>query len=170
MRKDIFELVKYDSEKAILKVKDVDNLMIAEHPYISAEMDYITITRGRNHRMTVINKDGSTWGVSWGDSGCTLCSDSVNDLKWAARDFFEKDCFIPLDLMSENYSNATIFYNSNFGSWQLQLEANGKRSNMWFRDCYTVNDVMKKAINYIGETLWEPRTAPTGIATWVAKI
>ena len=173
MLKDIFELVKHDSQKAILKVKDVDNLMIAEHPYISKKMDYITITRGNRHTMTVINKDGSTWSVNWGDGGCTLCSDSVDKLKWAARDFFQLDCGILLDLTVDNskIKEASIFYNSFYRAWQLSLRVGPYQSqNIWFHDCADELDVMEKACIYIGKRDWHYKVAQTGIDMWVANM
>lgn len=173
MYNEIFELVKYDNQKAILKVKEVDNLTIAEFPFISSKMDYITITRGRNHVMSVINKDGSTWSISWGESGCTMCSDSTNALKWAARDFFQLDCGILLDLTVDNseIKEATIYYNSNFHKWQLNLRVGPYQSqNLWFNDCKNQNDVIVKANKIIGVHTWEKGIAITGIDIWRANI
>ena len=173
MYKEIFELVKYDNQKAILKVKEVDNLTIAEFPFISSKMDYITITRGRRHTLTVINKDGTTWSVNWGDGGCTLCSDSVDSLKWAARDFFQIECCIPLDLTVENSAikEARVFYNRNFRAWQLNLRVGSyQEQNIWFKDCNNKDDVILKAEKYIGNKVWSYKRAQTGIDTWEAQM
>ena len=173
MYQEIFELVKYDNQKAILEVKEVSNLTIAEFPFISSKMDYITVTRGRNHVMTVINRDGSTWSVNWGENGCTMCSDSVNALKWAVVDFFQKDCGILLDLTVDNsqIKEATVYYNSNFRKWQLNLRVGPYQSqNIWFDDCKDENDAIIKAGKYIGCRSWSYRRAQTGIDTWVADM
>ena len=170
---NIFEFVKADSQKAILKVKEVNNLTIAEYPFISSKMDYITITRGRRHTMTVINKDGSTWSVNWGEGGVTMCTDSVNALKWAARDFFQLECGILLDLTTDNseIKEASIFYNHNFRAWQLHLRVGPyQEQNLWFKDCYDEDGVIEKAKQYIGNRTWKYKMAPTGIDTWVADM
>ena len=173
MYTEIFELVKYDNQKAILKVKEVDNLTIAEYPFISSKMDYITVTRGRRHTMTVINEDGSTWSVNWGEGGVTMCSDSVNALKWAVRDFFQQDCGILLDLTVDNsqIKEATVFYNSNFRKWQLNLRVGPyQEQNIWFDDCEDENDTIIKAGKYIGSLSWSYSKAITGIDIWRANI
>ncbi len=167
---EIFEFVKADANKAILKVKELDNLTIAEHPYVNAKMDYITITRGKRHTMTVINKDGSTWSVNWGEGGVTLCSDSVDNLKWAARDFFQKECKILLDLTvdSDKIEAAKVFYNSYFRSWQINFETRGREQNIWV-DATDENEAMKIANEYIGDHNWHYQRAQTGIDMWVAE-
>ena len=170
---EIFEFVKADNSKAILKVKELSTLMIAEHPYLNSKMDYITITRGRRHTLTVINKDGSTWSVNWGDGGCTLCSDSVDSLKWAARDFFQIECGIPLDFTVENSAikEAKVFYNRNFRAWQLNLSAGPyQEQNIWFKDCKNEDDAILKAGKYIGNKVWSYKRAQTGIDTWEAQM
>lgn len=168
---EIFEFVKADNSKAILKVKELSTLMIAEHPYMNSKMDYITITRGKQHTMTVINKDGSTWSVDWGDHGCTLCSDSVDSLKWAARDFFQEECGILLDFCFRNdkIDDARIFYNDYFNAWQLSLSGLGKNQSIRFKDADNEEDVMVKAELYIGKHNWVYKRARTGIDMWVAE-
>lgn len=170
---DIFEFVKADSRKAILKVKEVNNLIIADYPFINSKMDYITITRGRRHTMTVINKDGSTWSVDWGEGGVTMCADSVNALKWAARDFFQLECGVLLDFTVENdeIKEATVFYNHNLRSWQLSLRVGPyQEQHLWFKDCKNKDDVIEKSKRYIGERTWRYQLARTGIDTWVADM
>lgn len=170
--KEVFELVKVDKDKAILKVKELDNLTIAEYPFLNSKMAYITITRGRRHTMTVINKDGSTWSVDWGAGGYTLCSDSINSLKWAARDFFQIECGIPLDLTVENSAikEAKVFYNRNCRAWQLNLRVGPyQEQNIWFEDCNNKDDVIFKAEKYIGKKVWAYKRAQTGIDTWEAN-
>ena len=170
---EIFEFVKADNQKAILKVKELNGLLIAEHPYVNAKMDYITITRGSRHTMTVINKDGTTWSVNWGEGGVTMCSDSVNALKWAARDFFQLECGILLDLTTDNSAikEAKVFYNHNFRAWQLYLRVGPyQEQNLWFKDCYDKDDAIEKANRYIGNRVWRYQMSRTGIDTWVADI
>ena len=165
---EIFEFVKADNQKAILKVKEVDTLTIAEYPFINAKMDYITITRGKRHTMTVINKDGSTWSVNWGEGGVTLCTDSVDKLKWAARDFFQRECKILLDFTSEKIEAAKVFYNSYFHSWQISFEGNRAEQNIWVKAA-DEHEAMKIANEYIGDKQWHYQRAQTGIDMWVAE-
>lgn len=166
MYENIFELVKCDYSKSILKVKTVDNLTIAEYPFINAKMDYITITHGENHIMTVINKDGSTWSITWGKSGYTLCSDSVRNLRCAAVDFLQKECKILLELKTP-IKRASIFFNPHCNTWQLSFNST---QHLFFEDCGGVADVISKAKDYIGEQSWKYQKAPTGIDTWVTTL
>ena len=170
---EVFEFVKADNNKAILKVKELSTLMIAEHPYLNSKMDYITITRGKRHTMTVINKDGSTWSVNWGEGGYTLCTDSVDSLKWAARDFFQEECGVLLDFTVGNHAikKASVFYNNNFRAWQLHLSAGPyQEQNIWFKDCGNKDEAILKAGKYIGNKVWSYKRAQTGIDTWEAQM
>lgn len=80
---EVFELVERDDEQVVIKVHADDNLIIAKHPYISSNMDYITLTHGydKDHIFTVIRKDGTTWSFHWGPYSATMTSSSVHRLR-----------------------------------------------------------------------------------------
>lgn len=93
---EIFELVSKEPEQVVIKVKELDNLMIAKHPYIDSSYDYINVTRGRQNVLTVIKKDGTTWNFEWGYYSNTLIGGSTERLRWAVIDFVENECQISL--------------------------------------------------------------------------
>ena len=73
--KDILKLVHVDNEKVVVQFKEnLSNLDKALNPWILPNADYVTISRGKNHIMRVITKDGNSWSIKWGDSGYTLIS------------------------------------------------------------------------------------------------
>lgn len=91
---EIFTLVEQDAEQVIIKVTAIDNYIIAKHPYISSEYDYITLTHGygKDHIFTVIKKDGKTWSFHWGPHGSTMTSTSVDRLRDKTLDFLINEC------------------------------------------------------------------------------
>ena len=78
---NVFELIENNSEMVVLKVNAGDNLTIAMNPYINGTYDYISVTKGKNHILTVIKKDGTSFSFHWGYSGYTLISDSLELLR-----------------------------------------------------------------------------------------
>ena len=166
--KEVFELVKVDKAKAILKVKELDNLTIAEYPFLNSKMEYITATRGKDAVMTVINKDGSTWHADL-MSGYYFDSKSTNDLKKAVKNFFQSTHGILLGLCIDNdeIDYACIFQGYRF--WQLVLKANGKEQNLHLENCNTLEDAMKESEKYTGNREWIYKRARTGIDTWEAN-
>ena len=92
----IFTLVEQDAEQVIIKVTAIDNYIIAKHPYISSEYDYITLTTGeeKDHIFTVIKKDGKTWSFHWGPYSTTIISDNVRRLRDKVLDFLVNECGI----------------------------------------------------------------------------
>lgn len=77
----VFELVDNDKTQVILKVNAKDTLTVARHPYISMDYEYITLTKGINHILTTVRKDGKTFSFSWGFCGGTLISENLMRLK-----------------------------------------------------------------------------------------
>lgn len=172
MRKDILELVHHDNNKVVVKFKELSNLEKAMNPWVLADADYVTITRGRNHIMTVISKDGKSWDICWGESRCTMISDSLLRSRKEIVAFIEKDCFIPLDLNVPNFwiEEANIYYNDCFGCWQANFHAQRNSSNIWDKEWSCAEDVMNFANNIVGDCEWIKGVAQTGIDIWRAVL
>lgn len=170
-RNEIYELVKRTPDLVVIKVKDVDNLTKACHPEMPT-CEYVSVTRGRNHIMTFINKDGSSWSISWGDSGCTMCSDSLRATKWDIVHFIEDDCGILLDLKDDDIVKASIFYNNNFKKWELSVRDSGNHESFYMNALATnAGDMMEIAEEKFGIVCdWIKGIAETGITHWVANI
>ena len=118
---DVFELVENTKEQVIIKVNTKTPLEVAKHPYLSAEYEYITVTKGRNHIFTIIYKNGNTQNFDFEESGYTLISDTMTLLKTKIIEFIENNG-IMIDVNTcEKPIEACIYYNSNFENWQATL-------------------------------------------------
>lgn len=169
-----FEVYEKTSSQVILKVLAKDSLTVAKYPYVSAEWDYITVTRGNNHVLTVIKNDGSKFSFDWGEHGYTLISDSLKALKLAVIDFLELEKHILLDWDDGRVDEASICYNRNFTAWQLTLrgDRNGRQIRAIVRDksAKSIEDMIPFAKNYVKVKDWKHGIAQTGIDIWEAEL
>lgn len=165
MKNEVFELVKCSDDYVILKVNAEDNFVIAMHPYVNATYDYITVTRGKNHLLTVVKKDGTTFSFSWGEDGYTVISESLKTLKAEVVNFIQSECYIPIKLKTSIYTKAKICYNNNFKSWQLTLNEDGY---VFFPNCHDLEETIKIAEKFIKVKEWKHENARTGIDVWRA--
>lgn len=172
--KSVFTLEERTPDQVIVKVNAVnDPLVIARHPYIDSKMAYITVTRGENHVFTVINHDGTTWSIEWGERGHTLISRSTELLKEKVVEYIERECQIMLEWDDGEVDGATIYYNPNFKKWQLTLEGTRKyhnylRSAILSDTAKCKEDMMAFAEKFIVCNGWQYNKAVTGIDTWKA--
>lgn len=162
---NIFEIVEVDKNQVILKVKNDNPLNIAKFPFVNGEWAYITITRGGNHLLSTIKKDGSK-GVSfyWGNTGHTLISEGLELLKANACAFIEQNDII-LEYNGSKPINATIYYNSNYKKWQLTIEG---ACMYWSKTADNVNSMIKDCKKFVQADTWAERIAVTGITVWDA--
>ena len=173
--KDILKLVHVDNEKVVVQFKEnLSNLDKALNPWILPNADYVTISRGKNHIMRVITKDGNSWSINWGDNGYTLISDSLLESRQKIVEFIENECFIPLDLTipNEEIKEAKICYNSPFKSWQINFRGEGPRQLAYIRDknLSTVGEAIVLASKFVGEHIWEKEISPFGNEVWRADL
>lgn len=164
---EVFELVKVEREQVIIKVNAEDNLTIAMHPYISKEYDYINVTRGEDHILTIIFKDGHTFNFSWGRSGYTLVSDSLISLRNNVIRFIE-DQGVLIDMLGDDIVAASVFYNRNFGKWQLNVN---NKANYYSDTAECEDDMFEEAKKFgINASDWIHGIAKTGIDIWNAVL
>lgn len=165
MSNSIFNIVEVTNEQVVLKVTADDNLAIARHPYISGTFDYITVTRGANHILTIIYKDGHTWSFNWGINGYTLISDNMEMLRQKICEFIEEQGIL-LELTDSNIHSASIFFNSNYKKWELCLN----HSVCHFSKTAKSFDEMKEEAKlFVNVEKWVPATAQTGIRIYNAQ-
>jgi hypothetical protein len=166
---DIFTLVEAMPKKVIIKVKPVDNLTIAMYPYINSNYDYITVDKGASKILTVIRKDGSTFSFNWGEGGYTLISKELENLKKAVVEYIEDYCHILLDWIDERKKEAHIYFNKNYGLWQLTIEGTGRNRGYWWSDtAQSFEEMAVEVIPYVKARGWEHYIATTGIDCWKA--
>ena len=77
----MFSVASNDDSQVVLKVSVKDNLQVDFTPLIQRNYDYITVTKGENHTLTVIKKDGKSFSFNWGEHGFTLISENLERLK-----------------------------------------------------------------------------------------
>lgn len=168
-----FEIADEDARQVILKVNAKDALTVARHPYLSSDMAYITISKGRDHTLSVINENGTVGkSFDWGESGYTLIGGRLEQLRAASVRFAQLQA-ICLDARTMSYpTEATIFYNPNFKCWQAQLGFADCRDEQLVYDSSAtcaadMLEVIKRYNPGFGEM--EQGVAQTGIDIWRAS-
>lgn len=158
---DIFELEDVDYNQVVIKVKADTPLKVAKFPFVSGNYEYITVTRGGNHILTVIHKDGHTFSFSWGNGGYTLISDELKLLKRNILAFIENnDIIIAYD--GSPVTKASIYYNDSFKCWQLSLDGQG---NYWNHEVNSAEEMIEYCKRFV-TAKWEFGKAQTGIDIW----
>lgn len=155
----IFEVADNSLDTLVIKVKKLSPLEVALHPFVSANMQYITVSKGRNHTLTVIYENGHHGDrFNWGDSGYTLISDGLEDLKKAVIKFAEDENRILLDADFTKITEAYICYNNNFHAFQLFVGGEG-RNYACYRNynIRSIDEMRKCAEEFIKVDGWTSR-------------
>ena len=164
----VLELVSVDNEKVVIKINAKDPLTVAMNPEFSSNMAYITVTRGEKHIMTIIREDGTTWSFHWGGGSSTLISDSVAAMRNKVVDFIRENGIV--FGLTNKPSEATIYYNNNYKSWQLTLRHGSESDYIWYKDAHNEYDMMAYAKKFLNPICWQKRVAQTGIDVWRAVL
>jgi len=166
MTNEIFSIVSHDKEKIVLKVSIEDNLTAAMHPYISRNCEYITVTRGKNHILVAINKDGTSFSFQWGSNGYEIIDERTTMLKLKVREFISSQGLL-IDLDDDKISEATICFNPNWRKWQLTLN---DKAYYWSDKATNIDEMIAESKKFVDASLWEHSIAITGIDVWKAKL
>lgn len=165
------ELIENTAEHVILRNHAKSNLEMARFPELSGGIDYITITKGRNHTLTTIMEDGTASSFDWGTAGYPCIGPQLK----ARRDlcmFFLGTKLIMMDVRTLALpTDVDILLNPNFGVhgiWQIEYRWPDGRNQNVFTGATDVESAMDEArrINpdlVFGKT---PHPAPTGIPVW----
>lgn len=173
---EIFKFVSADEDKVIIEVVADSPLKVAMFPFVSSEYNYITVTRGRNHTLTVIYKNGKTFSFDFGDNGYTLISDSLAELKRQVLKFIS-DSGVLVQWNGWEVNEVHIYYNSSHKKWQLTLEGKCESSYgyrrrcdafYWSSDANNVDEMMEECTKFVTAKSWERYKAVTGITVWKA--
>ena len=162
---DIFSLEDVDENQVVIKVHTDSPLKVAQFPFISGEMAYITVTRGpENNLMKVVNKDGSSSNYSWNryyvdpDKDWMLLKHQVEK--------FIKDCNILLDWAEGTPTKATIYYNSSFHQWQLSI--NSGKAVYRSDTARSLEEMKEDCRRFVEAEDWIEAIAETKITVWNA--
>lgn len=162
---NIFYLKHIDDEKIIIQVLADDTFKVAMFPFVSSDWEYITVTRGSNHILTVIKKDGTTFDFYWGFNGHTLISESLEVLKKKVLEFINESNIL-IEYNGGELKSARIYYNSNYKKWQLTIN-NGV--HYWSDTAKSLSDMIEDCERFVIANNWKERIAPTGITVWDAE-
>ena len=162
---NIFCLRHFDNEKVILRVLADNPFKVAMFPFVSSDWEYITVTRGKNHTLTVIKKDGTTFSFHWGFNGHTLIGDSLESLKKNVLKFINESNIL-LEYNGGKNESAKIYYNSNYKKWQLTINDD---VHYWSDTAQSLTDMIEDCERFVIANNWKERIAPTGITVWDAE-
>ena len=117
---NIFELVSNSREQVVLKVNAKDPLTVALNPYVQSNYEYITVTKGPNHTMSVINNEGKRWSIEWGERGHTLIGASTERLKQEVLKYIGS-LDISIEYQGQPVKQVNVFYHSFFKKWEISI-------------------------------------------------
>ena len=74
----LVDIIENNMNCVVLKVKDNKKIDLIKLGYFVGDEQLIRLTKGDDHICTIYNDDGSSFSWHWGESGCTLVTDSVS--------------------------------------------------------------------------------------------
>ena len=165
-----FTLAKNAKDMAILKVMTKTPWEIAQHPYLSSDYEYVTITKGDDHIFTIVKEDGTTFSSHFGRNGYTLVSEDISLLQKKAMNAL-KNYGVIMDIPTLDLPyKMNIYYNRNFQSWQANLSFQGfsREQNIWISKLKNEEEMCKE-IEERFKIKFKPLVhgyAQTGIDIW----
>ncbi len=173
MDSEVFKLFEVSDKQVILRVHADSAIACARHPYVDADMVLITVTRGRNHTLSVFDRNGRrTCDFDWGDRGRTVIDETLESLRRHVVDFILGQGVL-LDSQSDRCTSARMYWNSSYKSWQLACETPAGSTNFWFGGEPTEQGFRqaKKEMRELfpGIRGFERTTCATGIPIWAVK-
>ena len=165
-----FKVIQNTPAQVVLQNTAKTGLDVALHPYVSTDIDYITVTKGDNHDCTVINTNGNTFNFHWGKNGRTLVSENIEMLKRAVTNYISSQG-IALDVCTTMQPNkATIYFNDSFNKWQatLSFPNTKKKQCYWSKTSTNQYDMLEEIKDIFNNTFSELNhdIAQTGIDVW----
>lgn len=149
---DVFEICEVSDDKVIIKVNTDDLLAIARHVGLDANAAYITVTRGKDHVLSVIKKDGTSYSFDWGESGYTLISNRLEALRLDVIDFIHENGIV-YEIKGHPIS-AIMFYNRNCQSWQMTVHGCRECGYIFNREARNAEDMIEFAEKFFGGKEW----------------
>ena len=164
MASSIFQLFSVDATQVVLKVIAKDDSTLAMHPYIRPSYDYITVTRGENHTLSIVNnRCGVIHEFFWGIRGYTLITDDFKLLRQEVCRFIE-DQGILLGVGACGVRHAYVSYHPEYKKWQLTINHN--QVFYWSDTARSAEDMMREASRFLIVKGWEKQP---GTEIWCAQ-
>ena len=163
----IFAIKEADENQIIIKCNAEDTLTIAQYPFMEKDYDYITVTRGDEHILTIIYKDGHTYSFHWGTKGYTLIDHNSEELRKAVVQFIEEnDYILGLSCFDDPYRSVIYPRSENPRLWQLSLDYIGHPNANVFREAKDLNEAIDAFKPFIEADSWNKDVAMTGITIY----
>ena len=155
MEKSIFTLEEVNNELIILKV-NCNSPLEAVKNYVDMNIAYISLTRGEDHIFRTTRSDGSVWSsFEFGISGYTLISASTELLKNKVLSYLH-DKHILIGYKGEELRNAEIYYNDNYGRWQLSMRtADGKSIIYASKTAVSAKEMIEECKVFVEADKWD---------------
>lgn len=160
---NIFELVSNSREQVVLKVNAKDPLTVALNPYVESDYEYITVTKGPNHTMSVINSAGKRWSIEWGERGHTLIGASTERLKMEVLKFIN-ELNISIEYQGQPVKQVNVYFSDFLRKWEVSITPEfGPHIAHFSEKAKCLEDIMVEAEAIISRKCkrWEPYTSPT---------
>lgn len=160
---NIFELVSNNNTQVVIKVNAKDPFTVAMNPYVSGDMEYITVTKGYDHVMTVIKSDCSKWSIDWGSRGHTLIGPSTERLKMEVLKFIN-ELNISIEYRNQPVKQVNVYFNDFIRKWEVSITPEyGPHIAHFSEKAKCLEDIMAEAEAIIPRKCkrWEPYTSPT---------
>lgn len=161
---NIFELVSNSREQVVLKVNAKDPLTVALNPYVESDYEYITVTKGPNHTMSVINNEGKRWSIEWGERGHTLIGTNTERLKQEVLKYIGS-LDISIEYQGQPVKQVNVFYHSFFKKWEISITPTfGPHIAHFSVKATNLEDIKTEAEAIIPFPCkgWKPYTSPNG--------
>lgn len=167
-----YSVLMSDDEQVVIKIDELQPIDVAMHPYLDASMAYVTITRGADHTLTVVKRDGSrmaSW--TWTARRAPKVEGNAKRLLEAMCDECEKSGVCIEVPSASKPSSCNVFLNPNIDTWQARIIFLGGRYSqlITFPKATSEDDVVSSLLSdYRFEFDPEPTlsTAPSGIDVW----
>lgn len=155
MSNSIFSIAEVTDDYVIVKVNADDNFTVARHFYIQRDYDYITVTRGCHHIITVIRKDGSTFSWGCGGGRSTIVDDATDLLRNKLFEFIDAQNIL-LDLTFSQIEKVRIGRSKRTQwHWTMRLvNKDGRYSNEYISKATSFDDMVKDVSRFVHVKKW----------------
>lgn len=153
----LFSLVEHNATQVILKVKDLSNLELAQHPEIEKTYDCITLIKGKNKTLIIRNKDGSSFSFSWGERGYDLISERLEMLKRSVIDYVQNELHIIIEVNGWTPATVDALYNPYYNKYELICRNKGANAVVFSDNACSINEIINE---------FRPQLEQWGITHW----
>lgn len=146
--------------QVIIKVNTRDALSVAQHPYLSSDMAYITVQRGSKQIISIVKTDGTSKSYKPG---------YLSEFLEEKIHKFLTNNYIIMSYTGEPVgptTNTYICYNINHGRWQLQIHT---YSIMADKTVDTIDKMKDYCKHFFNTKSWKKSKSSNGYDIYIAE-